>query len=1401
MGRRLSYGHCRKTEAPPARGPFPTHRVSSAAPNPPIADPVARPPRYRRPLGSRLLRVFGWLLLIAYFVAGLGYLTLRYLVWPNPAYWLPRAEQVLSEAIGRPVAVGEVRAGFDGLRPSLEVRELTIAGDEGAPAFTASRLYAVLSLRSLATGQLRFARLDVDAPALRIERLDDRRLRVAGIVFDLASPGGGDGGGAVAWLFAQRRIVLRGVDLHWFDQVADRSLRFEGVDLAVGSVGRRHRASLHIPEAAGLGRELRASIEFLRPALSGAADWRQWNGELHLSAGHADLAVAASLARDLGGLLPGAPADVRPGAKPAADGAPPAGLEVTAGAGAFQLWTHFERGVPVDGLARLSGAGMAMRLDGSPVPLAAVDVEAELRRAGSGESQLRLRRFSLRDDSGFELRSAAGAQQTLRFDADGALAGGAIALERFESASLLAVVRAMPLPDAVRQRFATMRLSGSIERLGVTWERTARYAVEARFEGLSFSRGGPAPPPGWLGTPSFRNVSGSVTLDQTGGRLAIAGRKTVLSFPGLFAEPDVRLEAVDARADWRMRVGPDGAPEGVVFEIDSLRFANADAAGELSGRYESGGKGIGLIDLSGRLSRADATRVARYMPLWLSAGVRGWVEGAIVAGRFDDVRFVLRGDLWDFPYRDPGSGVFRIEAALSDATLRYAPDWPAIERIRARLLFERGGMEIAAESGQVSGVTLGATRATIAEYREAMLRIEGGGEGPAQDMVRFVKDSPLRERIGDYAPDLEIGGVAKLVLKLEMPLDDIATTRVEGVVQLAGNDVVVDRTLPALSQVSGRLEFSESALSLREIAGGFLGGTVRVDAQMPEAGGFAVQASGRASAAGIRQFADDPLTAALDGSAAWRAVVDIGRGPARLSIESDLVGLASRLPAPFGKPADAAWPLRIESAPAAPAAPAAATGAPAREWLRIALRDDVRLLFERERDDRTKRMRVLRGVFAMGSEPLMPDAGFAVRLDAPTIDVDAWSAILGPALEREGAVAVGPGAAPGTAVAAAADAGRPFSLLPSQLSMVAGELRIRGKDLHDVVAGATRSGGVWQASVHSREIAGYFNWRAALPGQPLGTLTARFARLEIPRSRVEEFESLLDSAPSALPALDIAADEFVLDERRLGRLALKAVNAGTVAAPVWQLEQLRIEHPAATLTARGDWQTPRGARQRTTSLDFDLTVRDAGGILDTFGFSDTMRAAPGRLGGRIAWTGSPLSIDYPSLAGELSLDLGKGQFLKTEPGVAKLIGVLNLQSLRRRLTFDFRDLFAEGFVFDDIRGNIKVARGVARSDDFRMRGVTAEVLIVGEVNLVAETQNLLVEVRPELNAGLASLAYAALVNPAIGLGSLVAQWLLRAPLQEMFTFEYEVAGSWSDPTAVRKSRPSIEAEAPPIGGG
>jgi uncharacterized protein (TIGR02099 family) len=1353
------------------RPPPPTVLVSSSASS------------ERVPAGTRLLRALAWLLVLVYFVAGLGYLALRYLVWPNTALWLPQVERVLAESIGKPLRIGAVRAGFDGLRPSLDVEGVAVLGAGGEPAFSVDRIHATLSLGSLAAGQVRFARLELVAPSLRIERLAADRFMVGGIEVDLAGPGEGRGGGA-DWLFAQRRIALRGVDLAWIDRVSGRVLELRGADLVLGAVGRRHRLSLKVAQAPGLGSGVDAAIELHRPAFSRLADWRRWTGELHLAVARAELPALGALARDLhqSALARDLPRDALAREQRTGDAAHPA-VDFSRGQAAARFWARFEGGAPVDALLKLSAVEAELALADGPLPVPRLDLEAELSRERGGDSLLRLRRLEAIVDDGLALRALPDAMQALRFDAGAGLKGGELALDRFDAGKLLALVQRLPMPDALRDRLAAIRADGVVERLDLTWigaprpfgGGVPRYAIDARFDGLSLAREAPAPAPGELGLPSFRNLSGTVTLNEAGGRLTAAGRKSVLVFPGLFAEPAIPLEAIDARVTWRMLPAREGSAAPVEVDIEQVRFAATDAAGEASGRYTSGGKGLGVVDLSGSLSRADATRVARYLPLEISAEVRNWVARAIRAGRSDDVKFVLRGDLRDFPYRAPGTGLFRIDAALRDATLAYAPGWPAIEKIRGRLLFEGAGMDIDAQSGQLWGVTLGRTRATIAEYREALLRIEGSGDGPAQDMLRFIDESPLRNRIGDFSRGIDVKGAARLRLKLDIPLDEVETTRVAGTVQFDGNDLVLDTMIPPFSRVAGTLAFTEDSLALRGMTGAFLGGAVRVDGETTEAGRLALRASGRAAADGIRLLADNALTRALDGATDWRATIDVrGQVPAMV-IESDLAGLSTRLPAPFAKQAGERWPLRIETVPAR-----AANGEGARrDTLSIAMRDDVRLVFDRERDPSSGSMKVRRGVFALTAEPLMPTAGFAVRLQAPRVDIDAWAAILGPALEGE-----------------STDSGQAFSLLPSELSLIAQEFRLAGKELNEVVVGATRSGGFWRANVHSRQVDGFFTWRAALPGQQIGTLNARFGRLEIPRARGDEVASLLDSPPERLPALDVAADELVLDGRRLGRLALRAVNAGGAAAPVWRVEMLSVDNAAATLRAQGDWRSPRGGERRGMALQFELDIADAGRLLALYGYPDTMRAGAGSLSGRIAWAGSPFAIDYPSMNGQLSLKLGKGEFLKTDPGIAKLIGVLNLQSLRRRLAFDFRDLFAEGFAFDEVSGSAKVAKGVAQTDDFAMKGVTAQVKIVGRADLTAETQDLVVEVRPELNAGLASLAYAALANPAIGLGTFLAQWLLREPLKDIFAWQYEVTGSWADPVVTTKARPQVEAPPP-----
>ena len=153
----------------------------------------------------------------------------------------------------------------------------------------------------------------------------------------------------------------------------------------------------------------------------------------------------------------------------------------------------------------------------------------------------------------------------------------------------------------------------------------------------------------------------------------------------------------------------------------------------------------------------------------------------------------------------------------------------------------------------------------------------------------------------------------------------------------------------------------------------------------------------------------------------------------------------------------------------------------------------------------------------------------------------------------------------------------------------------------------------------------------------------------------------------------------------------------------------------------------------------------------------------------------------------MNVNVETGQFLKAEPGIAKLLGVLSLQSLPRRLAFDFRDVFSDGFAFDFFRGDVTIDHGVARTNNLQMKGVTAAVLMEGQADIAKETQAIKVVVVPEINAGSASLL-ASYINPLVGLSTFLAQLILRKPLIEAATSEFLIDGTWVEPRITKVER-------------
>ena len=351
-----------------------------------------------------------------------------------------------------------------------------------------------------------------------------------------------------------------------------------------------------------------------------------------------------------------------------------------------------------------------------------------------------------------------------------------------------------------------------------------------------------------------------------------------------------------------------------------------------------------------------------------------------------------------------------------------------------------------------------------------------------------------------------------------------------------------------------------------------------------------------------------------------------------------------------------------------------------------------------------------------------------------------------------------------------------------------GKLDVFGRVLHDFKVTAQRAGEDWQLVMHGREVDGNATWRGPSTEFPNGRVMARLTRFVPPGPGelhpVRGESDSADNAANPWPELDIVSDSFVSKGHDLGKLELVAKPVATD----WRIEQLTLANPDGRIDANGWWRV-RGDRQQT-QLDVTVDVADAGGYLARFGYGESVRNAPTTITGKLEWTGAPNDFDYPTLTGTFKSESGAGQFTKIDPGIGKLLGVLSLQALPRRITLDFRDVFSEGFAFDDINGDFRIDNGQMHTDNLKLVGPAAAVAIKGDIDLARETQRLVVRVQPALSSGVsAGAAVLFIANPligaAVGAGALLAQKFLNNPIDQMFSYEYRVTGSWVDPVVER----------------
>lgn len=1341
---------------------------------------------FLKTLYHRVSPIVFWVLVAVYIPLCILLLGMKWLVLPLANEYRTDVERWLGQTLGQSVQVERLEASWVGLRPQLLVHNLRVLQPNGQTGFSSKTVRLDWSLWGLLAFNPNLKNLEVIDSELNLSRNPSGQWVVAGHVLQ---PSGQDHSPALDWLLKQRRVLVKNASVQLRDELGlIPPSRVNSAEFLLHNAFGRHRAALRLHALALGSQALTMNVDFRTPLMGGHPS--------QVSGWHGTASVDGSIQNDetLGLLFKTLK------------------LPLNAQHSQGQFWAEFQGSALLHSVLDLNvkQVNFLGQEEAGQVLLRVNRVHALFEMEGLRE-WFKPQALSVKHLTGLLPNQVEFGPATVGFfhpEDQPESTRWLLQFQHLDVGKAKYVIEGLaPVLGSVRgfDKLKDYELSGVFDQLNVSWlspvvdikseaSPSLVFQTDAVFKELTLlhtvqTEAGPQ-------QSGVRRLSGHVQGNHQKGTWQLTGTQAELLLPALFEPSGFVLDQLQGQGTWEDLLSAD-LPTRI--HLEHLKVSNADAEGNVSGLVELPLEGKPILNLKGQIHRAEIEKVPAYLPLLLGPKVRTWLDQALTGGQVRGGEFELRGKLSDFPFKDKAHpGRFRVEAPFENASLHYADGWPEVTQAKGKAVFDGLSMHIESESAQTHNFSLKRGKASIEVLGPvpSPLLLSAQGDGELSQMVAFVNDSPVGGWLHNVLSKAEADGHAQVDIQLQVPILDLPKTTVNGVLHLKDNMASLVPNMPKASKLRGALQFSNKGILIEHLQGEALGGELSVTGSTNDHGVIQIEAKGVAKASGLAQFLNPLFEPYLSGESAYGVSLLNQGGKLDIVVNSQLHGIELRLPEPLRKKADQDMPLLVSQS-------LLSNGV---SRLSVDLGGDLAQL-RAISSDKNMGSALDALQFAVGGAPLPPPtAGIQGDIKVPLLDADAWRGVYNQISGRTPGPhgqALPSGLLGGLLTPPTSD--RPF--LPTNVRVRADQLQIGSKQFDHVGVTARTIEKRWQFEVNAKGIDGYFSWvQDSL--RPEGAVLARFKTLSIPKTLDNGLKALVEEPASTIPALDVKVEDFTLNQMKLGALTLKATNQGVDEktsevrqAREWHLEELVIENPDARTTASGVWRYTPGLTQQTTDLELNQVIHNTGGFLNRLGMRDVFRGGESVLTGKIHWNEAPMNMDYATLGGQLKIHSKKGQFLKADPGAAKLLGVLSLQGVARRFTLDFKDLFSQGLAYDQIDADVLLDKGVANTPNFKMTAPSVTVLMDGSLDIKAETQNLNVLVLPDLSPTGGSLVYSLVAaNPAVGLVSLIADFILKDPISKVFSIQYKVTGPWASPVLERINKPTsqVPAESGPM---
>ncbi|HAJ3402109.1 TPA: AsmA2 domain-containing protein [Escherichia coli] len=847
----------------------------------------------------------------------------------------------------------------------------------------------------------------------------------------------------------------------------------------------------------------------------------------------------------------------------------------------------------------------------------------------------------------------------------------------------------------------------------------------------------------WKLLPGAEHFSGTLSGSVENGLLTASMKQAKMPYETVFRAP---LEIADGQATISWLNNDKG------FQLDGrnidVKAKAVHARGDF--RYLQPANDEPWLGILAGISTDDGSQAWRYFPENLMGkDLVDYLSGAIQGGEADNATLVYGGNPQLFPYKH-NEGQFEVLVPLRNAKFAFQPDWPALTNLDIELDFINDGLWMKTDGVNLGGVRASNLTAVIPDYSKEKLLIDADIKGPGKAVGPYFDETPLKDSLGATLQELQLDGDVNARLHLDIPLNGELVTA-KGEVTLRNNSLFIKPLDSTLKNLSGKFSFINGDLQSEPLTASWFNQPLNVDFSTKEgakAYQVAVNLNGNWQPAKTGVL-PEAVNEALSGSVAWDGKVGIdlpyhAGATYNVELNGDLKNVSSHLPSPLAKPAGEPLPVNVKV---------------------DGNLNSFELTGQAGADNHFnsrwllgQKLTLDRAIWAADSKTLPPlPEQSGVELNMPPMNGAEWLALFqkGAAESVGGAVSFPQHITLRTPMLSLGNQQWNNLSIVSQPTANGTQVEAQGREINATLA--MRNNAPWLANIKYL----YYNPSVA---KTLGDSTPSSP---FPTTERINFRGWPDA--------QIRCAECWFWGQKFGRIDSDI----TISGDTLTLTNGLIDTGFSRLTADGEWVNNPGNER--TSLKGKLRGQKIDAAAEFFGVTTPIRQSSFNVDYDLHWRKAPWQPDEATLNGIIHTQLGKGEITEINTGHAgQLLRLLSVDALMRKLRFDFRDTFGEGFYFDSIRSTAWIKDGVMHTDDTLVDGLEADIAMKGSVNLVRRDLNMEAVVAPEISATV-GVAAAFAVNPIVGAAVFAASKVLGPLWSKVSILRYHISGPLDDP--------------------